>query len=341
MDRDIVLRRFEAEYLEMNSIHPRRRRNQLNLLTRLAADLDHPLNELTAQDIATFFGAELSRGLHPNSVRTNMGMVRSFASWLRDAGLATPEATDRLKAVRYPRGSSGYSTPNPYKVAEIREFRTLLAEKYPAVGDHGRGSRMLPRLLAGKTNRMHSRLLRHAKRLQFEAQIALALEAGLRRIEIVRLTIPAMHYDNDEVVVMTAKQRPGGQKVRTIPYTTHARNCVQEWLDFRFLLKPPHDQPWLMLDYTGNLAAQVEPQTYRALSRSLERFGDKWRWHRFRHTAATEWLRSGVALEKVSIMMGHSSLEQTRAYTQILNSDISHAFGKAEADFAKRLGLAA
>ena len=39
--------------------------------------------------------------------------------------------------------------------------------------------------------------------------------------------------------------------------------------------------------------------------------------------------------------MGHSSLEQTRAYTEILNRDVDKAFGKAEADFAKRLGLAA
>jgi integrase len=345
MDRDTLLRRFEAEYQELHSVSQHRRDIQMRVLNKLADSLDgRPLDELTAQDVATFFGAELHRGLHPNSVRTYMGMVRSFITWADQAGVIAPEVSAHIKSVRNPRGSTGRSQPNPYTISEVRTFHRLLAERYPALPEHGRGSRLLPRLLTGKSDRMGRHLLRHAKRLQFEAQIALALECGLRMVEIHRLNIAAMHYDNDQVVVLSAKKGPGASALnakRVVPYPSHARACVQEWLDFRFLLKPDHEVPWLMLDYIGRLDEQIVPQTYRAMSRSLDRFPGDWGWHRFRHTAATEWLRSGVPLEKVSRFMGHTTLEQTRAYTKITEADVSDAFGKAEEDFARRLGLAA
>ena len=65
----------------------------------------------------------------------------------------------------------------------------------------------------------------------------------------------------------------------------------------------------------------------------------RWRWHRFRHTAATEWLRAGVPIEKVQRFMGHRSIELTLAYTEVLSSDMTDAFAAAEASFSERLGL--
>jgi site-specific recombinase XerD len=67
--------------------------------------------------------------------------------------------------------------------------------------------------------------------------------------------------------------------------------------------------------------------------------GDRWRWHRFRHTAATEWLRAGVPLERVRYFMGHASIEQTLAYAEILKEDIAESFSKAQPGFSERLGL--
>jgi integrase len=341
MDRlDQLLARFEAEYLELNSITPHRRWNQKRVLTLLAESMgDRPLSELTPQDVTTFIGSELAAGLHVNTARQHVGMVRSFVTWASSAGLIDPMRTMQLKSVPNPRGSTSRSTPKPYKMAEIADLKARLADKYPVLPEYGRGSRLLRRFLQGYSPRLHSGLWRHARRLQLEAQIALALEQGLRRVEILRLTVPAMHYDNDEVVVLTAKQGPGSDVLRTVPYTTHARNCVQEWLDFRLLLRPDHDHPWLML-HNGALAYQLQPMTMTQMTKALRSLGG-YQWKRLRHTAATEWLRAGVPLEKVSLFMGHSNLEQTRAYTEILNSDVSQAFGRAEDQFAKRLGLAA
>lgn len=342
MDLDDLLNRFTAEYLLPNSITPARRVEQLRLLRRFAATLDHPLIDYTPADISAFIGTELEAGRKPSYVRKHWVMIRSFTTWAHQAGLLDVERTRELKSVRSPRGGWTRNPPRPYTVAEVRQFQTLLAAKYPILPEFGRGSRAMMYFTRGRVPRLRRHLWRHARRLQLEAQIALALEAGLRSIEIYELTIPALHYDNDQLIVVNAKQEPGQQVKRAIPYTSHARTCMRDWLDFRFLLAPGHQRPWLQLDYVADLDDQIVPQTHRTFRRSLNVcFGPPWEWHRFRHTAATEWLRSGVPLEKVRRYMGHATLDQTLAYARILDADVDAAFLKAEADFAKRLGLAA
>ncbi len=347
MELEPLLARFVAEYQAVHSISADRRVTQLRLLRRLAGQLDHPLDQLSGQDVTTFIGAMLASGISPNTGRTRLGMVKSFATWAGSVGLMDTTLTGQIKLVRNPRGSSGRATPKPYKATEIRELRALMSAKYPALPQHGRGSRAMAFFLRGRPTKGHQgvmlrrHLWRHARRLQFEAQIALALELGLRRIEIMRLTVAAVHYDNDQVVVLTAKQGPGLQVTRAVPYTSHARTCVQDWLDFRALLGCGHDSPWLALTYTGALDDQIAPLAMAQMKDSLAVFGPQWHWHRLRHTCATEWLRAKVPLEKVRIYMGHSSIDQTLEYTEIIGRDIDEAFGGAEADFARRLGLAA
>jgi integrase len=343
MDLDTLLARFEAEYCAPNSISLKRRHDSAATLTRLADGLDHDLDLLTAAELATFIGAELSRGLKPQTVLTYQRQIRSFITWATAAGVIDPERSVQLKSVPNPRGSAAKNLPRPYTAAQIREFRTLLAEQYPVIGDMGRGSRRLKWFLGGRRAAgLRGPVWRHARRLQFEAQVALALEQGLRVCEIGSLSLPALDPTNDDLVVLTAKQGPGREVKRAIPYASHARTVVREWLDFRQLLAPGHDHPWLQLGPARDADAQLMPQSYDTLQGSMTKcFGSPWSWHRFRHTACTEWLRSGVPLEKVRVYAGHANIEMTLAYTQLLKADISEAFAKAEEDFARRLGLAA
>lgn len=338
LDLDTMLHRFEREYLEPNSISPGRRHQQLVFLRNLAASIEHPMAELSAGDVNAFIGSELKRGIHVNTGRKFAGMLRSFASWGGESGLL--QFSDELQLVRNPRGSTARSKPNPYKMTEIRGLQRAVAEKYPVLPVYGRGSHAIKRLTSGRSTALRRHAWRHARRLQLEAQIALALELGLRRVEIFNSTLPALHYDNAQVVVLTAKKGPGVIVTRTVPYTTHARQVMQEWLDFRWLLAPPHDSPWLALPMQGSLGDQVRPMTCWGIERALTNVGP-WGWHRLRHTAATEWLRAGVPIEKVQVFMGHTSIEQTQAYTKIEDEDVEHAMIAVEGEFARRLGLAA
>lgn len=339
LERTLV--RFEAEYLDLNNISPLRRQEQLRLLRKFAARLDHPITELTPTDLREFIGGMLRDGLKPTTGTKYLGMFRSFIGWAYEAGLINQHRRNELSLVGNPRGGSWQNKPNPYTPEEIGEFYAALADALPLLPEYGRGSRLLSSYRHGRTKTLHSRLWRHAWRLQLEAQVALALEGGLRRIEIHSLSIPAVHPDNSEIVVLTAKQGPGRDVRRSIPYTEHARYCVGQWLDFRHVLDPPHESPWLRLEIYGSYGRQLDPLSIRRMGISLEQrlHTRQWRWHRFRHTAATEWLRADVPLEKVRRFMGHASLDQTLAYAELLNEDIAESFDKAQARFSERLGL--
>lgn len=339
---EYTLCRFEREYLDLHDVSRLRRVEQLRLLRKFAASLDHPITELTSADLRAFVGGMVRDGLNPTTGTKYMGMLRSFITWAYEAGLIDHQRRNELSLVGNPRGGRWKNRPNPYAAEEIADFYALLQGSLPLLPRYGKGSQMLRSYQLGRAKTLRGGLWRHARRLQFEAQVALALDAGLRRVEIHRLSLGALHPDNAEIVVLTAKQGPGGRAVRrAIPYTDHARYWVAQWLDFRRALGVTHTKPWLTLDIYGSLGRQLDPLDVERMGRSFERqFHTKhWRWHRFRHTAATEWLRAGVPLEKVQYFMGHHSLEQTLAYAQVLKQDVSEAFGAAEASFAQRLGL--
>lgn len=341
---DNLLDRFDREYSDPNSISTGRRKTQRWVLHRLNEAAVGGLVQCTPGELTTYIGSELTRGITPKTALFYLGLVRPFYTWAAQTGVVDPTLALQLKSVSNPRGSMAPNRPKPYTAAQIKEFYVIMAEKYPALPQYGTGKRALLYFLKGKHTRLQRHLWRHARRLQFEAQLALALEEGLRKSEIYNLSIPAMHPDNDQVVVLTAKQEPGAEKVRAVPYAMHARHVVGEWLDFRSLLAPPHDKPWLRLlypNYNGGvtLAEQIEPLWEGGMASALSCFGSGWCWHRFRHTAATEWLRSGVPLEKLRVFMGHARIEQTLGYAEILDSDVDAAFDSAESDFAHRLGL--
>jgi site-specific recombinase XerD len=237
------------------------------------------------------------------------------------------------------RGGGARLTPRPYKRHEIARFRELLDANFPLIGKRGPGSLEIKRYFRG-VGTLKGPLRKHARRLQFEAQVSLALEEGLRRAEIFYLTLPQMAPDNQAVVVKTAKSRPGQTRWREIPFTLHSRECVREWLEFRRVMAPTHERPWLLLSPSRGPSAA---QTFHHFERSLELkcLGNYWKWHRFRHTFATERLRAGLPLEKLQIMMGHANLAQTLAYAEIVNADVQAEADRTEEQFARNLGLIA
>lgn len=346
MDLEHLLDRFDAEHCAPHSISPMRRLQQAQILRNLAATLPYDLDQLQPNDLAAFMGGEISRGISPKTALKYQWMVYAFVTWASNAGVIDRERAERIKSVPKPRGSNKPYLPDPYTPAEIRTLYETLNARFPVIGEHGRGSQTVRKMLRGRLTRRDQRPLRkgmwrHARRLQYEAQIALALEQALRAHEISHLSIPALHPDNDQLVVLTAKQGPGREVRRSIPYATHARNAVREWLDFRAALVPEHEEPWLVLSL-GTLAEQLSPQPARYMREGLPAvLGPGWEFRRLRHTAATEWLRAGVPLEKVRLYLGHSNISTTLLYTQIINSDMQSAFDDAEERFAKRLGLAA
>lgn len=349
IDNGDLLACFTEEHLVRNSISEHRRGVTIKTLERLAELLDHSLADLTPQDLMRWQAAELTRGLCPNTLRNRNTMVSAFLSWAQTVGAISFERATQLKSVSNARGGSVQIQPKPYTRRELERWRELLDARYPLIPAKGKGAKALDRYFAGGKP-LHTHARRHAQRLQLEAQVSLALEEGLRRVEIYRLTIPEFHYDNEMLVVQTAKQEPGQRKEREVPYTGHSRQCVQEWLEFRKKLAPGHKRPWLRLtwdtingpiDQRKNLADPLDPQSFAQFSHVTDKVDPAYTWHRFRHSYATNRLRAGVPLEQLQITLGHARLEQTLAYTKIVNPDIEKEATRTEAEFEKLIGVAA
>jgi site-specific recombinase XerD len=335
-----LLERFSREYQAYHQISPERARQQRRLLEEFEQALDgRGLHEAGQGDLQAFAGGLLERGYHVNTVRKKLNMIRPFYSWAYAVGAISADQFLGLKSVRNPRGSTARSLPRPYTKDELREFWLALEESLPLLPERGKGSLAIRRWLQGKGR--WRRVWRHAMRLQVEAIIALALDCGLRRGEIYRLSVNDLHYDNEYIVVTgAAKGRDGQPRVRTVPFTEVTRETCKAWLEFRAWIAPKHDRPWLSLYGSRTYTHPMSDKRFaELLSKLLGQRADAedefWELHRFRHTCGTSWLRAGVPLEVVSRLLGHSSLQQTLGYAEILKSDIAKHLAQREVDFAK------
>jgi site-specific recombinase XerD len=327
-----TIARFDTEYLRFHRITEGRCREQKLVVAAFLAiveDNQRTVSEMTSGDLQQYAGLLMDSGLHVNTVRKKMNMIRAFATWAYGANVINADQYLRLKAVKHPRGATGEAKPNPYNRTEIVRFWAMLDAALPKLPESGRCSRAIQRWLDGKGP--WGRVWRHALRLQTDCQIRLALDLGLRAGEIYGLSVDDLHYDNEYIVIWgKADPNTGEKKHREVPYTTEARKTVHTWLEFRALMKPDHNRPWLSCysDWRNN------PMTHDRFSELLpDVIGPGWGWHRFRHTCATEWLRSGMELEKVRRLLGHATIHQTLCYAQIVTGDLASAMARHEATF--------
>lgn len=157
--------------------------------------------------------------------------------------------------------------------------------------------------------------------------VSLLKNSGLRVLEAAHLEISDLTLSERKGSLLVRKGK--GNKQRTIPLNADARKALQDWLD----LRP---------DVTGNdfVFIALESDAHGALSsrtiqRIVERYGKKADLpdltpHVLRHTFAKNLVNSGVSLEKVAALLGHSSLDTTRIYITPSLKDLEQAVEKIE-----------
>lgn len=326
-----LIDRFGDEYVKYNGISLERARQQRTLLLEFVRTLDgRGIQEATYEDLQRFAGQLVARGLHVNTVRKKLNQIRPFYSWAYAAGVVTPEQYLSLRQVKDPSGSSANGIPDPYTRAELTAMWARLDERWPRLPTSGRGSNYIRRWEAGTS--AWGRVYRHAMRLQLDALVRLALDCGLRRAEIFRLELNDLHYDNEYLVVWRAAKGKGkGIRVKqSLPMTTEVRQALYSWLEFRAKMGPDHERPWLSC-YAD---ARNHPMWWTRFQTLLQdTVGPEWRWHRLRHTCATEWLRAGMELENVSRLLGHANLQQTLCYAEIVKGDLMKHVNRHEGAF--------
>jgi integrase/recombinase XerC len=135
------------------------------------------------------------------------------------------------------------------------------------------------------------------------------LKTGLRLSEVVALRLGDLQLSERKGSVNV--QNGKGEKQRSVPLSSEGRKALMDWLAVR-----PHcasDFVWVAVE------GEHEGLSCRAVQRVLARYAQEAGLedltpHICRHTYAKNLVNSGVGLEKVAALLGHSNLNTTRLY---------------------------
>jgi integrase len=317
-----TIERFGVEYQAYKGLSAGRRQEQTAALVALATHAGCLVEDVTPAQFRSYLATLVARNLSAGYVVKIRRMILPFFTWARQAGLIEFQREQELREVPAPVKAVPKVTPRPYTREELDAFWSELDRVYPVKAKEG--------LTFWRTGRAHyNRIWRHAMRLQIRAQVGVALGCGLRRQELYDQTIITMHYENAYVAVLAGK----GGKAREVPHSDFTRAVVREWFDFRDELGPDHDSPWLGLCPLGHGSVDpLKPMHFRRFSELPGHMGP-FTLHRFRHTCGTVWLRSGMPLEKVRDLLGHSHISMTLGYAQVVKEDVRRSVDEHQADF--------
>jgi integrase/recombinase XerD len=142
------------------------------------------------------------------------------------------------------------------------------------------------------------------------------LDTGCRIDEVLTLTRDRVDLEN---LLLTVKGK--GQKERIIPFSPELR---------KILFKHLRENKFFLVFCTrdgGKLNYHNLARDYKCLCVKLkiERTGS---FHRFRHTFALNYVRSGGGLFHLQRQLGHSTLQMTRRYTELDTQDLQNEHAK-------------
>lgn len=142
-----------------------------------------------------------------------------------------------------------------------------------------------------------------------KALVLLLIDTGLRRSEALRLS-----WGDIEIVSgLVRVRRWKGSKYRSVVVGIKTRRTL-----LKYRRTVPHD--------VGDPVFRLKGSGLRmALKRIGERAGIKLNAHILRRTFATLSLRAGINPLHLQALMGHSSLEMTRRYIQMVDDDLMQA----------------
>ena len=157
-------------------------------------------------------------------------------------------------------------------------------------------------------------------RLRDASLVIFLLHTGLRLNEALTLELSDIQLAERKGQVLV-RQGKGG-RARTVPLNVDARKALQDWLAVR-----PGSGSHIWTQVEGESSDELSS---RSVQRVLARIGqdaglEHLTPHVCRHTFAKNLVDSGVGLEKVAALLGHSNLNTTRIYVTPNQKDLEQA----------------
>lgn len=151
----------------------------------------------------------------------------------------------------------------------------------------------------------------YQKRLHLLALIL--FDTGVRISEALDLRVEDCDLDNLLLIVTQGK----GGKARKLPFSLELRKAL-----FRYTREMPPHALLLTTRQGCRLNKDIVRRDMKLLCKRLG-FGPPVRTlHAFRHTFAVNYLRKGGSVFHLQKMLGHSSLEMTRRYANLMTEDL-------------------
>ena len=148
------------------------------------------------------------------------------------------------------------------------------------------------------------------------------LNTGLRLSETLNLCLDDVHLSERKGQIFI--RRGKGNKQRTIHLNSDALKAIEEWLKIR-PKHPENNFVFFALETDSSKALSS-----RSVQRAVRRLGEdaglpKLSPHTLRHTFAKNLVNSGVSLEKIAALLGHTNLNTTRIYITPSQQDLENA----------------
>lgn len=152
------------------------------------------------------------------------------------------------------------------------------------------------------------------------AMLLLLFSTGLRASELMNLQQHDIDWEKSLVLVRKGK----GGKFRVLPMGPKVERALDKYLSH----KERPDHPHVFLNNEG------QPLPYRGLVSMLTRLerrtGIHANPHKWRHSAAVQYLRNGGKVEALRAMLGHTTLQMTLHYARIAGVDLTAAHEHAD-----------
>lgn len=290
-----------------------------------------PIDPMRAA-LGAYRQSALAEGCAQETVRTQAQAILRFLAWAAESGIRTPGEIARETLERYQLHLHQHRKRDGGPLSVGTQLVTLAALKawlkwlvrkgrLPAnPAEWLRVPRLPARLPAtipsvAKVEIILALADTHTPLgLRDRAALELLYSAGIRRMELVNLTLADI--DTAEGVAMV--RRGKGQKDRLVPLGARACDWIERYLQrSRPRLMASKETEALFLNEFGD---SLNPRYLGDLVRRyLENAGITTRGacHVFRHAMATHMLDNGADIRHIQAILGHARLETTQIYTRV------------------------
>jgi integrase len=293
-------------------------------------------------EIEAFLLPLIRAGRSPLTIDGYRGILMRTFSFLRSSGLGSSALTvshpemDALSA-RFWVGAPKYNMIRRSVFSQFLSFHgNLIASEYPS--PRGAPSRVnVDWLSSEEASRLCAACVTPLEKLV----VHLELKLCLRRVDAMSLTVSSVASDPEGRSYFSVVGK--GSKPREVPFVPDTSAVLAEWMSVRCsLLDGASSDPGDLIVYRrGVYDVSIRPYAKTAwdsivkgvasragISRPISN-------HTLRRTGARMWYKSGVRIEEVSLLLGHSDPRTTALYIGLRLSDLSEAADRFGAAFGE------